>query len=96
MKFLESTIFVFNIIIWLVGVVLMFFEAYQLGLVALFCFLLFLVFYFKAEYFIISRLDKFVDSEWQIFKVKLSWANGQAIIILVIISLIVAALLDKS
>jgi len=83
-------------LLWLVGVVFMFFIAYQLALVVLFCFLLFLVFYYKAEYFIISRLDKFVDSEWQIFRVKLAWANGQAILILIIISLIVGSFLDKT
>lgn len=96
MKFLESIILFVNMLLWLVGVVFMFFIAYQLALVVLFCFLLFLVFYYKAEYFIISRLDKFVDSEWQIFRVKLAWANGQAILILIIISLIVGSFLDKT
>ena len=74
----------------------MFLVAWQLGLVAIFCFMLFLIFYFKAEYFIISRLDKFVGSEWQIFRVKLAWANGQAILILIIISLIVGSFLSKN
>jgi len=83
-------------LLWLAGAVFMFFIAYQLALVVLFCFLLFLVFYYKAEYFIISRLEKFVYSDWAVFRVKLAWANGQAILILIIISLIVGSFLDKT
>ncbi len=96
MKFLESAILFVNILLWLIGVAFMFLIAYQLALVALFCFLLFLVFYYKAEYFIISRLEKFVYSDWAVFRVKLAWANGQSILILIIISLIVGSFLDKT
>ena len=96
MKFLESTIFIINVIFWLLGAAFLLLVAWQFGLVAFFCFLLFLLFYYKAEYFIISRLDKFVDSEWQIFRVKLSWANGQAIAILIVVSMVVGVILDKS
>ncbi len=96
MKFLESVLLFVNILLWLAGVAFMFLIAYQLGLVALFCFLLFLVFYFKAEYFIISKLEKFVYSDWAVFRVKLSWANSRAILILIITSLIVGSFLDKT
>ncbi len=96
MKILESVILFFNILFWVIGIIVLFSVAYQYGLAALICFLLFLIFYFKANYFIISKLDKFVYSDWAVFRNKLVWANGQAITILIIISLIARTVMDKS
>jgi hypothetical protein len=95
MKPLETLVFSFNVILWLLGIVFMFAMDFRYGLVSLLCFLLFLILFFKAQYFIISRLDKFVNSEWQLFMVRLKWANGQAFVILVVISFIIAAMLKQ-
>lgn len=48
------------------------------GIVGLF---LFLILYFNANYFIISKLQKFIDSEWDVFKAKIKWANAWAILV---------------
>jgi len=95
MKPLETLVFSLNVILWLLGIVFMFAIDFRYGLASMLCFLLFLIFFFKAQYFIISRLDKFVNSEWQLFMIKLKWANGQAFIVLVIISFIIAAMLKQ-
>ena len=93
MKILESIILFINSILWLLLVMLLTVIKYQLGFTGLLFFFLFLVLYFNAEYFIISKRNKFSYSRWIIFIGKLYWANRLAFTLLVITSMILVQLL---
>jgi hypothetical protein len=84
MSCLTSGILVLNILAWLAFTIIAFIGNLLFGFVVLFCFILFLIFYFYSNFFIISKLDKFVNTEWSIFKHKIGWANGQALIVLIV------------
>ena len=89
---IKSIIIILNFLAWTGGIIFAFTEDAWYGIIILFCFLLFLFFYLNANSMLISRLDRFVSSDWEIFKHKLSWANGQAVFvgtILIIIRIII-------
>jgi hypothetical protein len=84
MNFITSGILIANTLVWLAFTIIAFVGNLLLGFVVLSSFILFLVFYFYSNFFIISKLDKFVNTDWSIFKHKIGWANGQALIILIV------------
>jgi hypothetical protein len=81
MKLLEKLILILITVCWVVviAVIVLIDKGNSwTGIVGL---LLFLILYFNANYFIISKLQKFVDSEWDVFKEKIKWANAWAILV---------------
>ena len=95
MKFLEGLILTLIIICWF-GVILIIFLLEKAfiwtGIVGV---LLFLLLYSNANYFIISRLRKFANSDWTVFKIKIRWANSWAIFIFLLLLIILESLKDK-
>lgn len=95
MKILEVLVLGFLIFCWAVVIfILMQFEKSftWTGIVGL---VLFLLLFFNANYFIVSKLQKFVDSDWGVFKTKIKWANGWAIFLFLFLLALVFSLKEN-
>jgi hypothetical protein len=88
MNKLEKILFTLNTVFWLVVTAILFVVKAIYGLAGLLSVVLFVVLFFNASYFIISRLQKFIDSDWEVFKAKMKWANGWAAIVLFLLIVI--------
>lgn len=88
MNKLEKILFTLNTVLWLVVTAILFVVKAIYGLAGLLSVVLFVVLFFNASYFIISRLQKFIDSDWEVFKAKMKWANGWAAIVLFLLIVI--------
>jgi len=92
MKLFEKIILSLIILFWLVviGIILLVEKSFSwTGIVGL---VLFLLLYSNANYFIISKLQKFVESDWEVFKAKLKWANGWALLVFLFLLALLASI----
>ena len=88
MKILEKALLALNLFIWIVVIAILFDSKVKYGWAGIISAIGFLVLFFNARYFIISKLKKFIDSDWQVFNTKMKWANGLGMIILVVLIII--------
>jgi len=92
MKLFEKIILSLIILCWLVVIIILLQIERSFAWTGIVGLVLFLLLYFNANYLIISRLQKFVDSDWGVFRTKLKWANGWALLVFLFLIALVASL----
>lgn len=89
MRILTGTVFILNIILWLLSILLGFlFEGIILGVPGTVGFVAFLIAWHLSGGVVTAPADYFFQPEWSVFKVKLKWANSMGISIGVVVFLI--------
>ncbi len=93
MKTLAKLIFICNLgIVIAIAILAWIYIGWQIGLAGLIAVIAFLIGYSLSEKFAISRRDKYVRSEWGVFRKRMRWAWSGAAIIYAISYIIIACL----
>lgn len=85
MRLIEKIIFAGNVFFWLIIASFLFQIKTTYGWAGILSAGSFVILFFNARYFIISKLKRFIDSDWRVFRVKMKWANGMGMIILIVL-----------
>ena len=89
MTFIKAIIFLFNIFAWLLSLTTCFIAGETaVGVFLAIGLISFFVCWRISGPIIISRADRFFNTEWEVFKKKLKWSNSSAILTVVILFII--------
>lgn len=94
MNKLERFLFILESTIWIIVASGLLLVHPLLGLVVFISFIVFLLLYKYSNYLYINKLDKFINSEWELFKLKTGYARQRAFGILFILLFIALGIIN--
>jgi len=87
---MKYTIFLINIIIWIIGIIFISIIESIYSIPMIIGFILNLILFFNSNQFIISDFDILINSDWNLFFKKLKWSNKTSIYVTLFLFFIIA------